>query len=1233
MDRRALRCLMAIILIAAGAWIGCRRAPTTAVATEAPTTADSNTTAPPVPLLPPDLAQDLEQVWTLRDQLQQPGADDRVWMPSEYAPHLWRRLNARLLDLEQRARGGAAFDKQQVRKVVREYTSGLQSIGAQQPLSEGTDVLRQLAQAAGDFHAAGETSRRDSFRAELPELNEAGKSTRGYLRALAPAVDLLRWQAQLGLLVPPGDRTYTELTRQLHALLDGLARYRDCLRAVETQGLDAATAAQLRSAWRDVQQTQDALAQLVNSEVQRLAESTPAGRDDLRVQTLLATPLISASQRRSLWTALERTVAVPAAASRTAAAESSLPEPRLPDRARLREQLELEWKLVTLADPAVAAHPDNPVSRGAATLRGSASDADVWLALRDAGQWLAEFYTRLPQRIAEQAASDPALAQRLLRLVDARDALRLPERAGADSWPFPELRIQPPRAAARLVVARRDATTPDVRLSLQWQPIVLTVDTGHDVKSVSVRVDYDDPAAIAIRRPGQEDPLPPGTRSDVPLSDDGLIVYELRALKLATGANTDHPVRLQLQAGDLQEELTLPCKLPQPNEIELRAECLLPREAATSRGLLGVQLRPFPNRTTTYQLTLVNLADEPKEVEVQLLAVRRPAAARFGLGRLLDALGKPYMSPAGDVVATAKSISLPADGLPHAITFDAPSTPPSTPAASEGAAAPAATTPPAPATAPPTPAASVEHPITDGLVCAIRNLQNPQETWVRWIELQPRLPREYLTVRSDYSADTRRIEVQAALPDVDRDGQPDLRELPADLQGSPQAQIVWQTRGQVTARASNGVFSGAVPTDGSALSLWAEIPPAATPQTVLMPLTIDGYPRALLHSLTTNRYDRGTDERARRRHVRINALSLGDRVCVTSRAAPEPPVTEGQPPPVYLEAGAGAAFPAAKPDSTGPLTVHFEVDAPLDAFGEPIDEQYDEIQLGWEGEPPLTFYSDRQVDMRLVQVSPDGQIALQTRVQDYTCTLATAGKTGRFVVVAGGRIEQRELPADRVQVLLDHLPPEVLSFRPRRARVTQGEPIVLDLETKDLSGVAGVKLALTKQPQADLSPDAATIPNTQTATDDRTTLQLSLDTDANTAPGTYWVQAEVTDRVGFSRKTGGPDFEPASVRVERRRTPAKPETPTSGPVKGTLKGYVVFGTLDYRPSDFQVQIKGTSRRTTSESRGAFRFDDVPAGEYTLEASGSLQGKSVRGEAPVKLQSPNDYANDVVITVK
>ncbi len=288
-----------------------------------------------------------------------------------------------------------------------------------------------------------------------------------------------------------------------------------------------------------------------------------------------------------------------------------------------------------------------------------------------AGKWLADFYAQLPQRIPAQVAKDPALAERLLRLVDARDAMLLPERAGADSWAFPQWRIQTPQSAPHLVVARRDAKTPDVRLSLDWQPIALTVDSGQDLTSVSIRVDFDDPAVIAIRRPGQEESLPPGAQSDVPLDADGLVVYEVRALKLATGRSTDQPVRLTVQAGDLQEILTLSCKLPQPNEIELRAECLLPREGATSRGLLGIQLRPFPNRTTTYQLALVNLAEEPKEVEVQLLAVRRPADARFGLGRLLDAQGNPYLSPDGDVVATAKAVSLPADGQPHAIAFDA----------------------------------------------------------------------------------------------------------------------------------------------------------------------------------------------------------------------------------------------------------------------------------------------------------------------------------------------------------------------------------------------------------------------------------------------------------------------------------------------------------------------------------------------------------------------------------
>ncbi len=182
MGRNVWRCRLAVTLIAAATLTGCRRSEPAPSSDPEPPQVTPTGTAAAVSLLPRDLGQDLEQAWTLRDQLQQPGTDDTAWIPAEYAPHLWRRLNARLLDLDLRARGGAAFDKQAVSNVVREYSSGLQGIGGQPSLSEGTDVLRRLTQAAVDFHSPAEMPRRSSFRAESPELQEIGRYARGNLR-------------------------------------------------------------------------------------------------------------------------------------------------------------------------------------------------------------------------------------------------------------------------------------------------------------------------------------------------------------------------------------------------------------------------------------------------------------------------------------------------------------------------------------------------------------------------------------------------------------------------------------------------------------------------------------------------------------------------------------------------------------------------------------------------------------------------------------------------------------------------------------------------------------------------------------------------------------------------------------------------------------------------------------------------------------------------------------------
>jgi hypothetical protein len=116
----------------------------------------------------------------------------------------------------------------------------------------------------------------------------------------------------------------------------------------------------------------------------------------------------------------------------------------------------------------------------------------------------------------------------------------------------------------------------------------------------------------------------------------------------------------------------------------------------------------------------------------------------------------------------------------------------------------------------------------------------------------------------------------------------------------------------------------------------------------------------------------------------------------------------------------------------------------------------------------------------------------------------------------------------------------------------------------------------------------------------------------------YRVLAEATDRVGLVSPL---------VRQEVVIAPPKMPEKETAPTKGNIRGSVRFGgTAAVSRNLVTVSIEGSEiPPVRTGAGGSFEFRDVPAGTYTLKASGSflnmpcegeLKGVVVPGQRPV-----------------
>ena len=135
----------------------------------------------------------------------------------------------------------------------------------------------------------------------------------------------------------------------------------------------------------------------------------------------------------------------------------------------------------------------------------------------------------------------------------------------------------------------------------------------------------------------------------------------------------------------------------------------------------------------------------------------------------------------------------------------------------------------------------------------ITNAGNPSERWVKWIEINPLTPREYVEPQVAYDPALGQITIEVRGLDANGDGAPDRFPSLAALAKQP-IEVSWDTAGVVEPGAERN-DRALIDRPQVVARLNVRVPSHPT-RTAVIRLNVDGYPRAFVYELALNREQR-----------------------------------------------------------------------------------------------------------------------------------------------------------------------------------------------------------------------------------------------------------------------------------------------------------------------------------------------------------------------------------------
>lgn len=1162
------------------------------------------------------LIDQIDQVWQLRDQLQREIAASgdqywsespqavKIWAPVDFAPQLWRELNARLVDLDRRIRSGAAYDRPRLRENLRDALSGLQLLKSEMEspnanrveIVEGS-VVTDLRRAWRQYLDDPDNVYQNWMQAE--EDAAAQRNRRQLTTDLwYQAVELVRFYESTWHLRSEQDG------RRIEDLLSELRRL---LAAEGSSSLETA-----RRAYSLI------VREIIDADVQQALSDAATGtiraRTQQVIESLLNCSMPRASQRQKLRHAL-LTCELAQKVEEVSTAQLGTTELRLDGRVK-----RLLWLHAAVGQVADTAFSTTQPTRTPGDLTKLAVEGRLTTdRIRLAGAALRGFYEELPARIKQLPAEDQLPAHEAQRrllppravlacLLDARDVTAeitcFPHRSFTLPPPEPELSVLASESSGQTVKTQlHDPQNFTVELrAVGGQPVLQNV--AFDAKLLSLRlVDHEE-----LRGGG-------GKPVTLPLPDEGGIVklqFQVTAKQDRQQAGADRaPIALEFQMGELLRRTEMTCELPLPNDFDVLVSRIgQVREQADDDGLL--RLRPFPNRDTTFAFTLRNQSGQSHRVKAELYAAERPADAKWPPGRtppdrwkrdgngasvhemMFDENGVPRR--AVRPLMTTEPLVAPPRGAETPLEFKLASGPEPE---SNAAAAKTADK------AKPEKGPDVSH----GLVLVITRLEGESETgerWFKYINIDPLHPRDFLQPSVVYDSADQRVVVSFAPKDPDEvaraDGEPvgdPQRCWPEDIRERG-IQVVWRPRagdGFTVNDAVNTHCSLGLTEPRPQLSCKA---PADAKQRIVR-LDVDQYPRAFIYRIVCEPDRQGEDLRPALNQIRLQAVSWPEQPWHFYMPFGMDPA-QGD---LLVQEGLSPAFrPRNSRSGEGDrVSIKLQADAQFTALQHSTflaQQAGDSIAVSFDGQVREVLFADRDISMELVEPTSPGLVTIGTEVKDHQLDLLPGKPNGPIEIQAKMQIGDR-VEIDRQEFIVDSLPPRFPAPLETARLKEGGLRATVHVQDPAGSGIKQVQFGIDGNNNDRLDDDELIKEFASAATSDNV-WTLVIDT-SKLEPGNYKLFARATDRVGFVT-----DSQPRSFAVVPPPKPTdqdkpKEKKPTKGVIKGQLKNRKQTSGFD----GITVWIEGMDKSTKAADNGSFQFVDVPLGSYTLRGKGVISG--------------------------
>jgi len=1121
----------------------------------------------------------LGQAWRQRDTMQQRGPGEG-WSPVDYAPHLWREYQRLILGHELRYRYGVPFSP-----------SDRAALGqlASPSVDDAASILGRLEKARKDFLASGAA---DPFAGPEPNRRVVRQAIQLKNDLVLAAPDYVGWCAYSGLVTsgnPVPVQQIGQLLERLREFIAALERLEEGNRPADAS---AAVADQEIAGLLEKRKELEGLRLRVDKSIEGLVAEVHQrdGKGKVgKIEGLLATPLLPAKTRLALLERLGESGPPPQ--------EGIAPRDRAGlDEARwkrLAEVAELEIRLATLSGVDLPTPPR-------AALFEPPGESERWHRFGGLGVELKKFYEEtVPQAIrkgfAAKSPDELRRVRRMLALVDARD-VRDQVEPGTGAVAVPAIAWRTLLPVQLALGDEQDAKGPGpVKLARDetWKQMAIPVRTTPPTAiTVALRLTYDD-AVLEVREADRKLLLRTEADLAIALGQDGqkTVVLEARPKSVARWPDAPPSLALSAKAGEATATRKIAFELVARDEVELIVERVVektrvPQSARPVRGgqTEPIRLEPFANRTTDFAFQLRNLFDQPRTVTVQLFAARPgPGDDRPARKDPFDGFGQ--MRREFEKLSEPVEVKLPASQKePEPIDFSIP------PAGEKNGKngkkePPAGAGPPEPKKSEPArkdkdEGADKSPPgkeISFGIACVIQE-KATKKTWTKWVELKPVPPSDYVNPTIRYDPTERRVSVAVRLRD-------ELRLLPP-LSPEEPVRIEWEIVDVANAEfVKRPTRPLALAQAGAEDRLGVE-GPAEENRTVRLSMTVDGWPRAMVFDVECRRDGKVTP--------------LGDLRQVRIKS-PRP----------------GQTFRAPLPRGTG-LPVELQVDAPHDAFLDPENaENALEVWLEAQGDTRTSslksrFHGDRQAIFRLEKVGPLGLVRVRSEVRDYRFELDTqdtrdtrASVVARLVLRHPSRPDDKR--EDRVEIILDGLPPQLTVAAPSVADPDDVIPITLEID--DLSGVKKIEYGFDRNSNGQLD-DNEKFPEIPAKGNK---IELSVPTKEvkpALVPGqSYSLRIRVTDNVDL--------FSEKAIPIAISQQAVMPATTV-----GTIQGQVFYRTLGNTSVDWtrlSVVLEGTGRTAEGDLGGKFTFPNVPFGEYKVRAEGIAANVSgLTGTAQVKL---------------